>query len=111
MPPRTYSPATREALRLLGTQIAAARRERRWTAADLAERAGITTVTLRRVEHGQPGVAIGTAFEVATLVGVPLFVPDSDLASLAGARARAADQLALLPARVRERAGDDRDDF
>ncbi|MBA2317861.1 MAG: helix-turn-helix transcriptional regulator [Euzebyales bacterium] len=53
--------------------MARARRERRWTVAALAERAGISPVTLRKVEKGDPTVALGAAFEVATLLGIHLF--------------------------------------
>ncbi len=55
--------------------------------------------TITKVERGEPGVAIGTVFEAATLVGVPLF------GSSAPSRARYAAQkqaeLALLPATAR----------
>ncbi|HEY8720117.1 helix-turn-helix transcriptional regulator [Pengzhenrongella sp.] len=103
---RTHSAPTMDAVGALGAQIAAARRERRWTVADLAERAGIAPATLRGVERGAPTVAIGVVFELATLLGVPLFgVAARDLA---GVRAVTADRLSLLPHRVRGRA--DRDD-
>ena len=84
---------------MLGLQVAQARRERRWTAAALAERANISAVTLRKVERGDPTVAFGTALEVAVLVGVRLFgVDPSALGSVA---AREQDRLALLPERIR----------
>jgi transcriptional regulator with XRE-family HTH domain len=43
----------------LGARIAAARKRRRWRAADLAARAGITRETLRRVETGALGTSLG----------------------------------------------------
>ena len=96
----TYSSHTLEAAEVLGSDIAAARRERRLTASDLAERAGISAVTLRRVEHGDPTVALGTFFELATLLGIQLFAADpSELAALID---RGRTRLALLPARIRE---------
>jgi len=61
-----------DAAAVLGIQIATARRERRWTLANLAERAGITVVTLRKIENGDLSVSIGTYFEVATLLGFSL---------------------------------------
>jgi len=76
--PRTYSRYTLDAIQLLGEQISIGRRERRWTQADLAERAGISVRTLNRVEHGDPGVALGTAFELAALTGVVLFQADRE---------------------------------
>ncbi|GIG41114.1 helix-turn-helix domain-containing protein [Cellulomonas phragmiteti] len=96
---RTYSRATEHATATLGALIAAARRERRMSVAEVCERVGIDPGTLRSVERGAPTVAIGMVFEVATVLGVPLFsVPAEELPALA---ARAADRLALLPQRVR----------
>ncbi|HWE66946.1 MAG TPA: helix-turn-helix transcriptional regulator [Acidimicrobiales bacterium] len=94
----TYLPQTLDAARVLGLQIAAARRRRRMTLKDLAERARIDEKTLRKVEQGDPTVATGTMFEVAGLVGVSLFAPDpSDLPSIVR---REEDRLALLPSRI-----------
>ncbi len=95
-------------MRVLGLEIAHARRERRWTAAGLAERAGIATVTLRKVERGDPTVAIGTVFEVAVLLGVALFGVDA--AELPTLAQRARERLAVVPTRVRH-AGVAHDDF
>jgi transcriptional regulator with XRE-family HTH domain len=106
--PRTYSPYTLEALQLLGEQIRLGRRERLWTQAELAERAGVSIRTLNRVEHGDPHAGLGTAFELATLVGVPLFHPDRERLSMDLDRIRA--RSALLPQRIR-RAGKVDDEF
>jgi hypothetical protein len=54
-------------------------------------------------------VSLGVAFEVAALVGVPLFVEDR--ARLSAELGRARDRVALLPRRVREREGAVKDDF
>jgi transcriptional regulator with XRE-family HTH domain len=97
--PHTHSRATLEAARLIGLEIAQARRDRRWTTADLAERAGISVITLRKVERGDPSVALGTAFEVATLLAIPLFAASREELSALTTRGR--ERLALLPARVR----------
>jgi len=99
--PHTYHPHSRDAAKVLGSQIAMARRERRLTSANLAERAGISVITLRRIERGDLSVAIGSVFEVATLVGVPLFTPDRR--ELEAALDQAQRQLALVPSRVRVR--------
>lgn len=105
----TWSRPASEAAQVLGLEVARARRERRWTAAELAERAGITAVTLRKVERGDPTVSLGIAFEVATLVGVRLFgVERSALADLVE---RGQNRLALFPASVREPDGSMHDDF
>ena len=76
---------------------------------ELAERAGITTPTLSRIEHGDMTVGLGTAFEAATLVGVPLFYEDR--AQLSDELARARDRAALLPQRVRQRTEGVKDEF
>jgi DNA-binding XRE family transcriptional regulator len=66
----TYSPQTKDAARVLGLRIAEGRRRRRWTQAELCERAGVSKATLRNAERGEPTVAVGVMFELATLVGV-----------------------------------------
>lgn len=104
-----YSDEAQDAARVLGNLVAASRRERRWTVAALAERAGISLPTLRKIERGEPTVAIGLVFEVAALVGVRLFSADAH--GLASLRMRTGEQLALLPARVREPTGAVDDDF
>ncbi len=104
------SSQTEAALQVLGVEIARGRRARRWTAAALAERAGISTVTLHNVEQGSATVAIGTVFELATLVGVALFGA-ADAGALNDLRERSRLQLALLPSRIREPASDDDDNF
>lgn len=105
----TYSRQTIEAAQVLGLEIARARRERRWTIAELAERAGSSPVTVRKVERGDPSVGLGTVFEVATLVGIRLFGADRD--ELPALLARGRDRLALLPARVRDSGTAAFDDF
>ena len=106
---RSYLPVTLSAVALLGTQIAQARRERPWTAADLAERLDVTPYTVARIERGEPTVAIGIVFEAAALVGLPLFsVAESELPQLVDA---ARHRLALLPARVSQPTAGFDDDF
>jgi transcriptional regulator with XRE-family HTH domain len=105
----TYSPQTLDAARVLGLRIAEGRRRRRWTQAELSERAGISKVTLRNAEHGEPTVAVGVMFELAVLVGVELYgLPLGGLRDLA---ARERDRLALLPAHVYPQQVNVDDDF
>ena len=92
---RAYSPFSLEALTLLGKLIRLARKQRRMTAADLAERTGISRSTLQRIEKGDPKVEVGTMFEAAALVGVPLF--DAGPGRLSDKISRIDDKLALLP--------------
>lgn len=107
--PQVYSHQSLTAVRILGTEIARARRARRWTLEETAQRAGISRVTMRRIEQGLPSVGIGTVFEVATLVGVELFgVPASGLPAL---ESRAQERLAVLPARIRQSQEPVHDDF
>ncbi len=102
---RAYSRTVRSAAELLGAQVRQARVERHWSARQLTERAGVSLDTLRKVEQGDPSVTLGVAFDLATLVGVPLFYEDR--ARLASEAARARDRVALLPQRVRARELDD----
>ena len=99
------SPVTVEALRMLGSRVRLARRERGWKATDLAERVGVSPTTIRKVEHGDPTVALGTAFEAATLVGVPLFHTERSRRALEAEYVAA--RLAVLPAAVRREPVDD----
>ena len=105
---RTYSPATVEAARLLGGRVRLARRERRWTLQELADRVGVTHVTMRKVERGDLSVGLGVAFEAAAAVGVALFHEDGSRRSLETGRVD--DRLAVLPQVVRRPAEVD-DDF
>lgn len=105
---RTFSPRTLEAARLLGARVRLARRERRWTLQELADRVGVTAVTMRKVERGDPTVGLGVAFEAANLVGVSLFHEDRSRLSLEAARVE--DRLAVLPQLVR-RPAQVEDDF
>jgi DNA-binding XRE family transcriptional regulator len=62
---------------------------------DLAERAGISVTTLVAIEKGSARAAIGTVFELAALLGIPL-VGAND----AEGREVIDTRMALLPARV-----------
>lgn len=106
---RTYSRYTRQALTLMGLLVRAGRTEQKMTAQELANRAGISRDLLYRIEKGDPRCELGVVFEVAALVGVPLFEPD-----MAGLTERAqilAEKLALLPKAVRRSASEVKDDF
>jgi transcriptional regulator with XRE-family HTH domain len=105
---RTYSPVAVEAARLLGARVRLARRERRWTLQELADRVGVTHVTMRKVERGDLTVALGIAFEAAAVLGVPLFHEERSRRLLEAARVD--DRLAVLPQLVRKHAEVD-DDF
>lgn len=76
--PRAYSRYTVDAASLLGNLIRVARKVRKLSAQELADRAAISRSLLLRIEKGDVRCAIGTVFEVASIVGVPLnFKPPS----------------------------------
>ena len=106
---RTYSRYSRDAAALLGALIRTARKERKLTAQELAERAGISRGLLQRIEKGDLKCEIGAAFEVAAIVGVTLF--DADTSALARHRKQTEDKLVLLPKSVRKKSRAVRDDF
>lgn len=105
---RTYSPITEEAAMLLGARVRLARRERSWTVRALAERVGVSEVTMRKIERGDLSVRLGVAFEAAALLGVPLF--DEDRTRRRFEASRVDDRLALLPKSMHQRPDVD-DDF
>ncbi|MGI9250510.1 MAG: helix-turn-helix domain-containing protein [Pseudohongiellaceae bacterium] len=106
---RAYSRYTRTAATLLGGLIREARKERRLTAQEVADRAGISRGLLQRIEKGNPKCEIGAVFEVATIVGLPLF--DTDETELAKMMNQTKDKLALLPKSIRKKPMEVRDDF
>jgi DNA-binding XRE family transcriptional regulator len=89
--------------------VRAGRTERKMTAQELAERAGISRDMLYRIEKGDPRCELGATLEVAAIVGVTLFEPE-----LPGLQARSrevADRLTLLPKAVRKGSTEVKDDF
>jgi len=106
----TISPVARDAITVLGQRVKIARIQRGWTIADVSTRSLTSAPTIRNIEAGATGTAIGTAFHVAFLLGVPLFGIE-DAAELARLRRQGEDTLALLPARVRPSRDDIDDNF
>jgi len=106
---RVYSPYNRKATALLGQIIHLYRKEKKWTAHELAERAGISRTTLQKIEKGDMKCEIGIVFEVAALVGIKLFEADS--ASLDSMKERLENKLTLLPKRIRTTKMDVNDEF
>jgi transcriptional regulator with XRE-family HTH domain len=106
---RAYSRYSRDAAALLGALIRESRNERKLTAQELADRAGISRGLLQRIEKGNLKCEIGVVFEVATIVGVKLFdVNESALTRYLG---QTREKLALLPKSVRKKSKTVRDDF
>jgi transcriptional regulator with XRE-family HTH domain len=84
-------PADLETLKLLGEKLRAVRKRQRIAAVAAAEAAGISRVTLHRIERGEPGVAMGAWAAAAGALGLRLDVADP----------RAGARKMKLPKRVR----------
>lgn len=97
--PRTYSSYSRKAVSVMGQMILLRRKERKMTTQDLADRAGISRMTLYKIERGDMKCEIGIVFEVAALVGITLF--DTDSVPIDSLREKIEDKIALLPKSVR----------
>jgi transcriptional regulator with XRE-family HTH domain len=106
---RTYSRYSRNAAALLGALIREARNERKLTAQELAERAGISRGLLQRIEKGNLKCEMGAVLEVATIVGVKLF--DADESTLTKYLGQTREKLAFLPKSVRKKSKAVHDDF
>jgi len=106
---RVYSRRAIQAMQLFAGLIKTARKKQRWSEVELAERAGISRLTVRKIERGNPGTELGLYFEVATLLGIPLFAADSNKLTTI---AHELDlQLALLPKRIDKESGEVFDEF
>lgn len=106
---RPYSRYAAEAVAYLGKLIRRNRIERKETAAQLAERAGVSRGLLQRIERGDPGCSVGAVFEVAALLGIRLF--DLDREALTANNQIASQTLALLPSAARPTRKPVKDDF
>lgn len=100
---------TDTALKTLGTLIRTARRSRAYSQSRLAERVNITRQTIMAIEKGDPKVAIGTVFEVAYIVGIPLF--SNDPQQLSKWQLILTDFSGLLPKKTRQKKQKISDDF
>ena len=63
-------PATDELLRRFGERLRLARQRRRLTAKQVAERAGMSPMTLRGLECGGAGVTMGAYLSVMQVLGI-----------------------------------------
>lgn len=106
---RPYSRYGMQAAELLGVLIHAARIEHGLTVAEAAERAGISRGLVHRIENGEMGCSIGAAFELAAIVGVPLF--EAEPTTLTQHLAMAQSKLRLLPRKVRKSTKAVKDEF
>ena len=104
-----YSRYSSDAVQLIGSLIKVARKERKLTAQELSERAGISRGLLQRIEKGDLNCKIGAVFEVAAIVGLKLF--DAEGTTLTKYIREAEDKLTLLPKSVRQKTRAVDDDF
>lgn len=56
----------------LGRRLAELRRERGWTQAQAAERAGMSETDYRAIEHGRRAITLRTAFHLAQTLGATM---------------------------------------
>ncbi len=90
----------KSAVMLLASLIKAARIQKRMTAEELANRMGVSRSLIHRMEKGDPACAVGTVFEAASILGIPLF--QSDYNELQVKQAFLGEKLALLPSRAKK---------
>jgi transcriptional regulator with XRE-family HTH domain len=76
MPTRPVSSRARRAAHTLGQYIRTFRRLQGLTAEQVADRAGITRTTLRRLEQGETSVGLDVFLEVCRVLGILDFVLD-----------------------------------
>jgi DNA-binding XRE family transcriptional regulator len=106
---RAFSNYSKSAALLLGKAIQLGRKERKFTAQELADRAGISRGTLASIEKGDMRCEIGLVFEVASLVGIKLF--DADEVGITMSIDHINDKIALLPKSIYPTSKVVKDDF
>lgn len=100
------SPAMRRRLQGLGEDLRTARRRRRIAQTDLAGRMGVSVGTVKRMEAGDPGVAIGTVAMCLLALGkierLSMLLPEEldDIGMMVDRQS--------LPRRIRKRKGVER---
>ncbi len=65
-------------IRYLGQLIRIARKERKMSETDLAERMGVARATVQKIEKGEPSVAIGSYIEATVILRIPLLGGDKE---------------------------------
>ncbi len=106
-------PAVRQSLRELGEMIAASRKERKFSQAELATRVGVSRLTIHRIEQGLPEVGIGHYLTAAWMLGLPVLIW-SDYSHLRPTSSLSAFLLEIqrqLPQRIRPGSSDDDNAF
>ncbi|MBL4836862.1 MAG: helix-turn-helix domain-containing protein [Kordiimonadaceae bacterium] len=106
---RTYSAYSQDAMHLLSATIRVERKAKKMSEHELAERAGVSRSFIKRLEKGEMKCEIGAVFEVAHIVGIPLF--DAEPSRLSSHIKQVEDKLTLLPKSIRKKAKVISDDF
>ncbi|EFO28690.1 toxin-antitoxin system, antitoxin component, Xre family [Roseibium sp. TrichSKD4] len=104
----SYSRGTRHGLKLLGSEIRRIRSKRKMTQNELASRVGCSRDSIIAIEAGKPTVAIGAAFEAASVLGIELF---GGRDRVVREIERVQSELNLLPDRIRVKKPEFDDDF
>jgi len=84
------SAGDRQSLAQLGQQLKAARKRQKVSAVSAAEAAGMSRVTLHRIEQGEPSVTVGAWVAAASTLGLRLDLVDTKT-----------HEAVQLPARIR----------
>jgi len=103
------STATKTSLSLLGKLIKAARQERGISQKELAIKLDASRQTVIALEKGDAQVSIGTVFEAAHIVGIPLLSDDKE--KLNQWQAVLSGFTSLLPKRIHSKKVEIDDDF
>jgi len=74
-------------IKILASNIRVARKRRRRTLRDIAERTGVSVSTLSRLESGDDSISIGTVFEVLSALDLlrgigSITAPENDVAQV-----------------------------
>lgn len=104
-----YSRYSTESVQLMSSLIKVARKERKLTTQEIADRAGISRGLVQRIEKGDMKCSIGAVFEVAAILGIKLF--DTNETSLAKNIRQNEDKLTLMPKSIRKKKRVINDDF
>lgn len=103
MPAKPPLPLDQSAAQLqaLGTQLRTRRKALRVSSTAAAEAAGMSRVTLHRIEKGEPSVAAGAWANAMAALGMKLVALNAEDADTAGGHQSPADPADWIPVRVR----------
>ncbi|MBE9548601.1 MAG: helix-turn-helix transcriptional regulator [Proteobacteria bacterium] len=106
---QAYSRYSAGAVQLMSSLIRVARKERKLTMQEIADRAGISRGLVQRIEKGDMKCSIGAVFEVAAILNIRLF--DAEETSLSKHIRQNEDKLVLMPKSIRKKTRVVHDDF